>query len=310
MKIAKDVTGLIGGTPLVWFDRLASGLPGRVAGKLEFFNPGGSVKDRIGLAMIEAAERDGSIKKGKKGQTIIEPTSGNTGIGLALVCAAKGYKLVLTMPDSMSVERRRILKAFGAELILTPAAEGIKGAINRAKEIAESGENYFMPQQFENPANPEVHRKTTAREILNDTDGKVDILVAGVGTGGTITGVAETLKKEKDSIKVVAVEPFDSQILSGGSPGPHKIQGIGAGFVPVVLNRDIIDETIAVKTDEAEETVRALAKREGIFVGISSGAAVFAALEVARRKENENKLIVVILPDTGERYLSTDLFEE
>ena len=307
MKIAKDVTGLIGGTPLVWFDRLALGLPGRVAGKLEFFNPGSSVKDRIGLAMIEAAERDGVIKKG---QVIIEPTSGNTGIGLALVCAAKGYKLVLTMPDSMSVERRRILKAFGAELVLTPAAEGMKGAINRAKEIVESGENYFMPQQFENPANPEVHRKTTAREIFDDTDGKVDILVAGVGTGGTITGVAEALKKEKGSIKAVAVEPFDSQILSGGSPGPHKIQGIGAGFVPIVLNTDIIDETIAVKIDEAEETVRALTKKEGIFAGISSGAAVFAALEVARRKENENKLIVVILPDTGERYLSTDLFKD
>jgi len=307
LKIAKDVTGLIGGTPLVWFDRLALGLPGRVAGKLEFFNPGSSVKDRIGLAMIEAAERDGVIKKG---QVIIEPTSGNTGIGLALVCAAKGYKLVLTMPDSMSVERRRILKAFGAELVLTPAAEGMKGAINRAKEIVESGENYFMPQQFENPANPEVHRKTTAREIFDDTDGKVDILVAGVGTGGTITGVAEALKKEKGSIKAVAVEPFDSQILSGGSPGPHKIQGIGAGFVPIVLNTDIIDETIAVKIDEAEETVRALTKKEGIFAGISSGAAVFAALEVARRKENENKLIVVILPDTGERYLSTDLFKD
>ena len=305
MKIAKDVTGLIGGTPLVWFDRLASGLYGRVAGKLEFFNPGSSVKDRIGLAMIEAAERDGLIKKG---QIIIESTSGNTGIGLALVCAAKGYKLVLTMPDSMSVERQRILKAFGAELILTPAAEGMKGAINRAKEIVESGENYFMPQQFENPANPEVHRKTTAREILEDTDGKVDIFVAGVGTGGTITGVAEVIKKEKGFLKVVAVEPSDSPILSGGSPGPHKIQGIGAGFAPKVLNRDIIDEIIAVKTEEAEETMRALAEREGIFAGISSGAAVFAALEVARRKENEGKLIVVIVPDTGERYLSTDLF--
>jgi cysteine synthase len=306
MKIAKDVTKLIGGTPLVWLDRMEEGLPARIAGKLEFFNPTASVKDRIGIAMIEAAEKNGQIKKDT---IIVEPTSGNTGIALAFVCAAKGYKLVLTMPESMSVERRTILKAFGAKLVLTDATKGMTGAIEKAQEIVNKGSNYFMPQQFNNPANPEIHRRTTAEEIWNDTDGQVDILISGVGTGGTITGVSEVIKKRKPSFKSIAVEPEDSPVLSGGKAGSHMIQGIGAGFVPKVLNKDIIDEIIRVKNEDAGEAARALAKKQGILVGISSGAALFAALLVARRKENKDKLIVVILPDTGERYLSTWLFD-
>ncbi len=305
MKIAGDVAELIGNTPLVWLDRIAGGLPGRVAGKLEFYNPASSVKDRIGLAMIEAAERDGRIKKDT---SILEPTSGNTGIALAFICAAKGYKLRLTMPESMSEERRRILEAFGAELVLTPASEGMVGAIERAKKMAEGDDRYFIPQQFENPANPEIHRRTTAEEIWRDTDGQADILVSGVGTGGTITGVAEVLKERKPLFKAIAVEPADSPVLAGGKPGLHKIQGIGAGFIPKVLDQDIIDEIIQVETKDAVKTTRALAREEGIFAGISSGAAAWAALEVARREENKGKLIVVVLPDTGERYLTTDLF--
>jgi len=306
MKIAEDVTSLVGNTPLVYLNRIAANMPGKVAAKLEFFNPAGSVKDRIGVAMIEAAERQGLIKEDT---IIIEPTSGNTGIGLAMACAARGYKLVLAMPESMSLERRRLLKALGAEIILTPASEGMSGAVNRAKELASKDARYFMPQQFENPANPEIHRRTTAEEIWRDTDGKVDILVAGVGTGGTITGVAEAIKKRKPSFKAIAVEPDESPVLSGGKAGKHGIQGIGAGFVPAVLNRDIIDEVIRVKTGEAIAAARSLARREGILAGISSGAALHAALEVASREENAGKLIVVILPDTGERYLSTELFE-
>jgi len=305
MNIANDVTELIGNTPVVWLNGLARGLPGKVAGKLEFFNPVSSVKDRIGAAMIEAAERDGRIEEDT---IIVEPTSGNTGVALAFVCASKGYKLVLTMPDSMSEERRRILRAFGAELILTPAAEGMAGAVERARELVESDDRYFMPQQFENPANPDVHRRTTAEEIWRDTAGRVDVVVAGVGTGGTITGIAEAIKERKPSFKAVAVEPADSPVLAGGQPGPHKIQGIGAGFVPKVLNRAILDEVIPVETDDAVNTARALARREGIFAGISSGAAVWAAIDVARRPESAGKLIVAILPDTGERYLTTDLF--
>jgi cysteine synthase A len=305
MKIANDITELVGNTPLVRLDRIGGGLPGRVVGKLESFNPVSSVKDRIGLAMIEAAERDGKINKDT---IILEPTSGNTGVALAFVCAAKGYQVALTMPESMSEERRRILKAFGAELILTPASEGMVGAVERAKELAASDSRYFIPQQFENPANPEIHRKTTAEEIWRDTDGQADFIVAGVGTGGTITGVAEVIKERKPSFKAVAVEPAGSPVLSGGEPGPHKIQGIGAGFIPGVLNRDIIDEVIRVETQDAVSMARALTRKEGIFAGISSGAAAWAALEVARRQENDGKLIVAILPDTGERYLTTDLF--
>ncbi len=306
MKIANNVTELIGNTPLVWLERLTNGLPGKVAAKLEFFNPCSSVKDRIGLAMIEAAEKAGLLNKDT---VIVEPTSGNTGVGLAFVAAAKGYKLVLTMPESMSEERRRILKAFGAELVLTPAAEGMTGAVKRAQELAASDKKYFLPQQFENPANPEIHRKTTAEEIWRDTDGQADFIVAGVGTGGTITGVAEVLKQRRPSFKAIAVEPVDSPVLSGGKPGPHRIQGIGAGFIPKVLKRELVDEIIKVQTADAFATARDLAHKEGIFVGISSGAAAWAALEVARRKESEGKLIVVVLPDTGERYLSTDLFK-
>jgi cysteine synthase A len=306
MPIAKDVTQLIGNTPLVWLNEVSKGLPGKVAVKLEFFNPGSSVKDRIALAMIQAAERAGKLNKDT---VIVEPTSGNTGVGLALIAAAKGYKLILTMPESMSEERRRILKAFGAELVLTPAAEGMTGAVKRAKELAESDKKYFIPQQFENPANPEIHRKTTAEEIWRDTEGKVDIVVAGVGTGGTITGIAEALKARKPSVKAVAVEPADSPVLSGGKPGPHRIQGIGAGFVPEVFKRELIDEIITAQTSDAFSTARNLAQKEGIFVGISSGAAAWTALELASRKENAGKLIVAILPDTGERYLSTDLFK-
>lgn len=305
MKIASDVTELIGNTPLVWLDRIAAGLPGRIAGKLEFFNPAASVKDRIGLAMIEAAEQAGLINRDT---ILVEPTSGNTGIALAFVAAVKGYRLVLTMPESMSEERRRLLGAFGAKLILTPAAEGMTGAVRRATELAAEDSRYFVPQQFENPANPEIHRRTTAEEIWRDTDGQADILVSGVGTGGTITGVAEALKARKPSFKAIAVEPADSPVLSGGKPGSHKIQGIGAGFVPTVLNRDIIDEIVKVRSEDAANTTRALARTEGLLAGISSGAATWAAIELARRPENEGKLIVAILPDTGERYLTTDLF--
>ncbi len=305
MNIAADITRLIGNTPLVWLDRMGDDLQGRIAAKLEFFNPASSVKDRIGVAMIEAAEKAGLIRKNT---VIIEPTSGNTGIALAFVCAAKGYRLVLVMPESMSEERRRILRAFGAELVLTPAAEGMSGAVRRAREVAEAYEDYFIPQQFENPANPEIHRRTTAEEIWRDTDGQVDILVAGVGTGGTITGVGEVIKARKPSFRAIAVEPAESPVLSGGKAGPHRIQGIGAGFVPAVLNRGIIDEIIPIEGKEAFATARALAHRQGIFAGISSGAAVAAALAVARRAESKGKLIVVILPDTGERYLSMDVF--
>ena len=305
-KIVNDVTELIGNTPLVKLNKIVKDAKAEIVGKLEFFNPCGSVKDRIGVSMITEAEKQGLLKKNS---VVVEPTSGNTGIALAFVCAVKGYRLVLTMPDTMSIERRKMLEAFGAEIVLTPGSEGMKGAIKKAEEIVKNNCKAFMPQQFKNPANPEVHRKTTALEIWKDTDGKVDILVSGVGTGGTITGVAEVIKKRKPSFKAIAVEPADSPVLSGGEPGSHKIQGIGAGFVPGVLNRDIIDEIIKVTNEEAMICARRLAKEEGIFAGISSGAAVWAAIEVAKRKENKNKLIVVILPDLGDRYLSTELFQ-
>jgi len=306
-KIASNITELIGNTPLVRLNRMAEGLEATVVAKLESFNPCGSIKDRIGVSMIEAAERAGHITKDT---VIVEPTSGNTGIALAFVCAAKGYKLVLTMPDTMSIERRRLLAVFGAELVLTPGSEGMPGAVRRAEEIAASLPQAFMPQQFKNPANPLIHRKTTAEELWRDTDGQIDILVAGVGTGGTITGVAEVIKKRKPQFKAIAVEPVDSPVLSGGKPGPHKIQGIGAGFVPEVLSLDLVDEIIKVTNEDAGETARRLAKEEGILAGISSGAAAWAALEVARRPENKGKLIVTVLPDTGERYLSTWLFQQ
>ena len=305
-KIANDVTELVGNTPLLKLNKLAKDVEAEIVGKLEFFNPCGSVKDRIGVSMITEAEKKGFLKKDS---VVVEPTSGNTGISLAFVCAVKGYRLVLTMPDTMSIERRKMLEAFGAEIVLTPGSEGMKGAVKKAEEIVKKNCKAFMPQQFKNPANPEVHRKTTALEIWKDTDGKVDILVSGVGTGGTITGVAEVIKKRKPSFKAIAVEPADSPVLSGGEPGSHKIQGIGAGFVPGVLNRDIIDEIIKVTNEEAMICARRLAKEEGIFAGISSGAAVWAAIKVAKRKENKNKLIVVILPDLGDRYLSTELFQ-
>jgi cysteine synthase A len=306
-RIFSDVTATIGGTPLVRLARMAGGLPAIVLAKLEFRNPAGSVKDRIGLAMIEAAERQGLIQ----GDTlIVEPTSGNTGISLAFVCAARKYRLTLTMPETMSVERRKLLKHLGAELVLTPGTEGMKGAIKRAQEILAENPKAYMPNQFGNPANPEIHRKTTAEEIWHDTAGEADMLVAGVGTGGTITGVSEVMKRRNLSFKTVAVEPAASPVLSGGKPGPHKIQGIGAGFVPEVLNRSIIDEIVTITNDEAFETARDLAKVEGILAGISSGAAVAAALKVARRSENKDKKIVVILASTGERYLSTELFKE
>lgn len=306
-NIAQKLTDLIGNTPLMALNRYSreAGLPDPLLGKLEYFNPLGSVKDRIAFAMIEAGEAAGKIKPDT---LIIEPTSGNTGIGLAFVAASRGYKLILTMPETMSVERRNLLKALGAELVLTPGAEGMKGAIRKAEELAQANPNSFLPQQFKNLANPEIHRKTTAEEIWRDTGGKVDIFVAGVGTGGTITGVGEVLKSRNPAVQIIAVEPADSPVLSGGQPGPHKIQGIGAGFVPDVLNPNIIDEIITVKNDDAMATGRELAKTEGLLIGISCGAAVWAATQVARRPENKGKVIVVILPDTGERYLSTALF--
>jgi len=305
--IAADSTELIGNTPLVRLNHITAGLEAEVVAKLESFNPLSSVKDRLGVAMIADAEEAGLINSDT---VIIEPTSGNTGIALAFVCAARGYKLILTMPDTMSVERRQLLSVFGAELVLTPGAKGMPGAIKKAEELTAANANYFMPQQFNNPANPRIHRLTTAAEIWRDTEGRADILVAGVGTGGTITGVAELLKKKKPSFKAIAVEPLSSPVLSGGSPGPHKIQGIGAGFVPKVLDMELVDEVIKVSNEDAGITSRRLAKEEGILAGISSGAAVWAALEVARRPESKGKLIVVVLPDTGERYLSTGLFGE
>jgi len=306
MRIFEDITETIGNTPLVKLRRVTRGCLAEVVGKLESFNPLSCVKERIALCMIEAAERENRIGP----QTvIIEPTSGNTGIGLACVCASRGYRLILAMPETMSIERRKLFKLMGAEMVLTPGAEGMRGAIQRAQELAREYPDSYIPQQFQNPHNPEAHRLTTAREIWDDTEGRVDILVAGVGTGGTITGVAEVLKARKPSFRAIAVEPRDSPVLSGGKPGPHKIQGIGAGFIPEVLNLDLIDEIIPVGNDEAIETTRRLAREEGIVCGISSGAALWAALEVARRPENKGRLIVVIFPDTGERYLSTALTE-
>ena len=306
-RIASNITELIGNTPLVELNRVTEGAAGRVVAKLEFFNPASSVKDRIGVSMIEAAERDGRIGPDT---IILEPTSGNTGIALAFVCAAKGYPLTLIMPDTMSMERRLLLRAYGAELVLTPGAQGMRAAIAKAEEMAAADSRYFIPQQFLNPANPEIHRQTTAEEIWRDTDGQVDILIAGVGTGGTITGVAEVIKARKPSFQAIAVEPADSPVLSGGQPGTHKIQGIGAGFVPAVLNTDVMDEVIRVTNDEAISMARRVGVEEGILVGISSGAAVHAALQVARRPENAGKLIVVIIPSNGERYLSTVLYAD
>jgi len=306
-KIADNLTDLIGKTPLLRLYKITVGIDAKIVGKIESFNPAGSVKDRIGNAMIKDAEDKGLITKDT---ILIEPTSGNTGIALAFVAAVKGYRLILTMPDTMSIERRNLLKAYGAELVLTPGAQGMKGAIAKAEELAKETPNSFIPQQFKNPANPAIHKATTAEEIWEDTDGEVDILISGVGTGGTVTGVAEVIKARKPSFKAIAVEPFDSPVLSGGNPGPHKIQGIGAGFVPDVLNTKIIDEIFKVKNEEALDTARRLAKEEGLLVGISSGAAMFAALQIGKRPENKGKMIVVILPDTGERYLSTILFQQ
>jgi cysteine synthase A len=307
MKIAQDVTELVGNTPLVRLNRLTQGLGATVVAKLEFFSPAHSVKDRIGVAMIKAGEASGHIKPGT---VIVEPTSGNTGIALAMVCAARGYRCILTMPETMSKERRQLLRAYGAELVLTPGPDGMGGAIKKAQEIAASLADAFIPQQFENAANPEIHRRTTAEEIWNDTDGKADILISGIGTGGTITGVGEVIKKRKPSFHVVAVEPDASPVLSGGVKGPHPIQGIGAGFVPDVLNTKIYDEIIRVKNDDAFDIARRAAREEGLLVGISSGAALWAAMQVAARPENKGKLIVVIIPSFGERYLSTALFAD
>jgi cysteine synthase A len=303
--IYDDITGTIGSTPLVKINRLAHPRTVILA-KLESFNPGGSVKDRIALSMIEAAERAGLIRDKT---VIIEPTSGNTGIGLACVCAARGYRLVLTMPESMSIERRKLLALLGAQIVLTPAEQGMKGAVVRAEELVKNDNNAFMPQQFNNPANPEIHRKTTAEEIWKDTGGKFDFFVAGIGTGGTITGCGEVFKSRQKDIKIVGVEPYDSPVLSGGKPGPHKIQGIGAGFVPNVLDRALLDEIVGVKNEDAMDTARKLAAKEGILAGISSGAAMWAAIQIASRKEAAGKTVVVILPDTGERYISTDMYK-
>lgn len=301
MRIADDITQLVGRTPLVRLRKIGRDLPGEVIAKLEFFNPCGSVKDRPALAMIEDAEEKGLLKPGA---LVVEPTSGNTGIGLAFICAQRGYRLLLTMPESVSVERRKILTRFGAEIILTPAQEGMRGAVKKAEEILHEYPGAFMPQQFKNPANPRIHRETTAQEIWNDTDGKVDMVVAGVGTGGTITGITQALKKKKPSLRAIAVEPQRSPILSGGTPGQHRIQGIGAGFVPDILQVELLDEIIAVSDEDAFTMAECLAKEEGILAGISSGAALWGAIEVAKREENRGKLIVVIFPDTGERYLS------
>jgi len=308
MKIAGSVNELIGNTPLVRLSKISNGIESDVIAKLEFLNPGGSVKDRIGCSMIEEAEKQKLISPGVT--VIIEPTSGNTGVALAAVCALKGYRLILTMPENMSMERRKLLSAFGADILLTPADEGMSGAVREAKKLHDDIKDSYMPQQFRNPANPEIHERTTGVEIWNDTDGKVDILVSGVGTGGTITGCGRLLKSRKPQLKVVAVEPADSPVLSGGKGGPHKIQGIGAGFIPEVLDINLIDEVVAVKSSDAFQMARRLAKEEGILAGISSGAAVWAAVEVAGRKENKGKMAVVIIPDSGERYLSTDLFDQ
>ncbi|HIJ69834.1 MAG TPA: cysteine synthase A [Planctomycetes bacterium] len=305
MNIAGDATELIGRTPLVWLNKIGRNCRAKIAGKLEFFNPAGSIKDRIGVSMILTAEREGKIKPP---MTIIEPTSGNTGIALAWVAAARGYKLILAMPESMSIERRKLLQLLGAQLVLTPAKEGMPGAIKKARQILNETDDAFMPSQFENPANPQIHRETTAEEIWRDTDGTVDIFVAGVGTGGTITGVGDVLKSRKPSVQIIAVEPSSSPVLSGGKPAPHKIQGIGAGFVPDVLNMKVVDEVVQVDDNESLTMAGRLAKEEGILAGISSGASVAAAVKVAMRKSNADKLVVVILPDTGERYLSTALF--
>lgn len=305
LRIYEDITETVGSTPLVKLNRVAEGLDATVLAKLESFNPSGSVKDRIGVGMIEAAEKAGLIGEGT---VVLEPTSGNTGVGLAFTCAARGYKLMLTMPETMSAERRSLLQALGADLVLTPGSEGMTGAVRRAEEMAERDDRYFIPQQFENPANPEMHRHTTAEEIWRDTDGRVDILVAGVGTGGTITGIAQAIKGRKPEFHVVAVEPSASPVLSGGQPGPHGIQGIGAGFVPEVLDMDLVDEVVQVTDEEAAGMARRLAREEGILAGVSSGAAAQAAVSVAARPESEGRMIVVILPDTGERYLSTSLF--
>ncbi len=307
MRIAEDITRLIGNTPLVFLNRVTSDCLARVAAKLEFFNPCGSVKDRVGVNMITEAENAGHVHPGT---VVVEPTSGNTGIGLAFTCAARGYRLILTMPDTMSIERRRLLTALGAELVLTPGSEGMKGAIQKAEEIAADLPNTYIPMQFANPANPGIHRETTAFEIWNDTDGKADILVAGVGTGGSITGIAEMIKSRNPNFQAVAVEPEESQVLSGGQPGPHRIMGIGAGFIPEILNLDVIDDIIKVSADDAMKMARRMAKEEGILCGISCGAAVAAAVRLGKREENAGKLIVTILPDTGERYLSTELFSD